>query len=99
MSIVNMTRQAAQPEQEEHQTIKDWGAKRIKKMADLTALMEKMVREIDAIGEDKLERILMMANGNDPDAPKSEATLKVGPHGPGCECGPDDEPEQDCVKH
>lgn len=54
------------------------------------ALYEKALREVEALGAEKFDRVIaMVTRGVDPDAPKS--VVKVGPHGPGCECATEEE--------
>lgn len=93
MSIVQALMAAANQGQQEDsgpENVRDWAVNKIAAYKTHIAKLEKLIAEVDAIGADRIHRITQLAAGVDPDAPKS--TLKVGPHGPGCEClDPQDE--------
>lgn len=70
----------------------------IKTASARIATNNKFLELIDKMGDENVTRLLKFMDGDNPDAP----VLKVGPHGPGCECPPEnaDDVEDDCTtKH
>jgi hypothetical protein len=96
MNIVEMMRAASQPEQLE--SVERLLVGRIEHAKTRLALYEKALAEVQAIGTRKIDRIIQMCNGEDPDATKP---VHVGPHGPGCECQPEELDADDpaCQRH
>ena len=61
---------------------------RIAKMERQLAVFKKALIEVKAMGPEKFDRVVAMANsGEDPDAPRVQ--LHPGPHGPDCDCDDD----------
>ena len=67
------------------QTIHD----RIRHYTERIDALNRLTQLMDEIGDEKVSRLISFMNGDDPDKPTP--TLKIGPHGPGCECPPEDD--------
>jgi hypothetical protein len=88
MNIMKMIQDAASGEGETRQTMLEYIDGQIAGLTKRVELMKKAREELIAVGADKMERIITMVRHNhDPDGPVE----KVGPHGAGCECPPEDD--------